>query len=133
MNEAALGWGERVWFPSNSPLLDGRIGRLTPRGTEQRRAPLWEKTMGVFRRPELEKDNPVAPQLYVGPRRRQKLFRDAEHDLSAGGDPLAETLRTLSRAAKRFADSVPTLRNNQKERAALLKAIAEANRLLLKE
>lgn len=89
--------------------------------------------MGIFRRPELEKDNPVAPQLYVGPRRRHKLFRDAERDLSSAGDPLADALQALSQAAKRFADSVPTLRNNQKERAALLKAIAEANRLLLKE
>jgi hypothetical protein len=23
--------------------------------------------MAVFRRPELEKDNPIAPQMYVGP------------------------------------------------------------------
>lgn len=89
--------------------------------------------MGVFRRPELEKDNPVAPQLYVGPRRRHKLFRDAERDPSSADDSLVDTLQTLSQAAKRFADSVPTLKNNQRERAALLKAIAEANRLLRKE
>ncbi|CUQ67730.1 hypothetical protein [Candidatus Nitrospira inopinata] len=89
--------------------------------------------MGIFRRPELEKDNPIAPQLYVGPRRRHKLFRDAEHDPSAEGDSLADTLRTLSQAAKRFADGVPISKGNQKERAALLKAIAEANRLLLKQ
>ena len=32
--------------------------------------------MAVFRRPELEKDNPIAPQMYVGPRRRRALLRE---------------------------------------------------------
>ncbi len=34
--------------------------------------------MGAFRRPELEKDNPTAPQAYIGPRRRLALARAAE-------------------------------------------------------
>jgi hypothetical protein len=33
--------------------------------------------MAAFRRPELEKDNPIAPQMYVGPRRRRVLARAA--------------------------------------------------------
>ena len=33
--------------------------------------------MGVFYRPELEKDNPAAPEAYVGPRRRIALARAA--------------------------------------------------------
>lgn len=33
--------------------------------------------MGAFYRPELEKDNPIAPQAYVGPRRRLALARAA--------------------------------------------------------
>ncbi len=35
--------------------------------------------MGVFYRPELEKDNPLAPQPYVGPRRRIALARAASN------------------------------------------------------
>lgn len=89
--------------------------------------------MGVFRRPELEKDNPIAPQLYVGPRRRRKLSRDAELAPSSAGGRLADALQALSQAAERFSESVPASKSNQKERAALLKAIGEANRLLLKE
>ncbi|MCP9438423.1 MAG: hypothetical protein NNA20_00540 [Nitrospira sp.] len=89
--------------------------------------------MGIFRRPELEKDNPVAPQLYIGPRRRRKLLQDAGHDPSSTGGHLAGALQTLIQAAKRFSESVPISKSNQKERAALLKAIEEANRLLLKD
>ena len=33
--------------------------------------------MGILYRPELEKDNPAAPQPYVGPRRRIALARAA--------------------------------------------------------
>ena len=40
--------------------------------------------MAVFRRPELEKDNPIAPQMYVGPRRRRALLREPRCRLPQG-------------------------------------------------
>ena len=57
-------------------------------------------------RPELEKDNPVAPQMYVGPRRRLAQARKA----SLAGAPAqdtTETLRTLTETAARFVDGLP--------------------------
>ena len=85
--------------------------------------------MGVFRRPELEKDNPVAPQMYVGPRRRRALARAAAKAPSRK-DRIAETLQAVTVAAERFIDSVPVSMESQKERAALLKAIAQAQSVL---
>ena len=86
--------------------------------------------MGVFRRPELEKDNPVAPQMYVGPRRRLALARAAsKKQVSAQGD-MAETLRALTAAAERFATTVPASKKRHKDRTALLKAITQARRHL---
>ncbi|MDP3090926.1 MAG: hypothetical protein Q8N04_09625 [Nitrospira sp.] len=86
--------------------------------------------MGVFRRPELEKDNPVAPQMYVGPRRRLALARAASKaQVSAQGD-MVETLQTLTAAAEGFVATVPASKARHKERAALLKAITQAQRRL---
>ena len=86
--------------------------------------------MGVFRRPELEKDNPVAPQMYVGPRRRLALARAAsKSQVSMQGD-MTETLQTLTAAAKRFVATVPASKKRQEERDALLEAITQAQRLL---
>lgn len=87
--------------------------------------------MGVFRRPELEKDNPVAPQMYVGPRRRIELARAASTTArdSAPGD-MAEALQILTAAAERFVTPGPALKKRHKERTALLKAIMQARRLL---
>ncbi|MCC6140628.1 MAG: hypothetical protein IT389_08435 [Nitrospira sp.] len=81
--------------------------------------------MGVFRRPELEKDNPVAPQMYVGPRRRLALARASSPRVSAQG-AVAEALQILTLAAEQFVRTVPTSKKRHKERTILLKAIAQA-------
>lgn len=88
--------------------------------------------MGVFRRPELEKDNPVARQMYVGPRRRRALARAASNESSSAGSGMADTLQILTEAAERFVASVPVSKVRQEERAALLQAIAQAHRVLTK-
>ncbi|SLM49478.1 conserved protein of unknown function [Nitrospira japonica] len=76
--------------------------------------------MARSRRPELEKDNPSAPQTYVGRRRkRNTLHVDAEHGM-------IETLEHLTDAAERFINRVPRLRKHEAERLALLDAITQA-------
>ena len=62
--------------------------------------------MAVFRRPELEKDNPIAPQMYVGPRRRRALLREASLSSASRQGDMAETLLALTAAAERFLRSV---------------------------
>jgi hypothetical protein len=86
--------------------------------------------MAVFRRPELEKDNPVAPQMYVGPRRRRALLREASLSPASKQGNMAETLQALTAAAERFVGSVPPSKKLQEERSALLEAIIQAQRLL---
>jgi hypothetical protein len=86
--------------------------------------------MAVFRRPELEKDNPVAPQMYVGPRRRRALLREASLSPASQQGDMAETLQALTAAAERFVESAPRSKKLLKERSALLKAIIQAQRLL---
>ncbi len=86
--------------------------------------------MGVFRRPELEKDNPAAPQMYVGPRRRLALARAASKAQTSASGDMAETLQALTDAAERFVATVPASKARHKERAALLKAITQAQRRL---
>ena len=53
----------------------------------------------IFRRPELEKDNPIAPEPYVGPRRRLAMAR-----ASASGElnkPDEEANKLLSRPRRK--------------------------------
>ena len=82
--------------------------------------------MAVFRRPELEKDNPIAPQMYVGPRRRRALLREASLSPGSRQGDMAETLLALTAAAERFLASVPPSKKLQEERSALLEAIVQA-------
>jgi hypothetical protein len=85
--------------------------------------------MAVFRRPELEKDNPIAPQMYVGPRRRRALLREASLSPASKRGNMAETLQALIAAAERFVASVPPSKKLQEERTALLEAIIQAQQL----
>lgn len=85
--------------------------------------------MAVFRRPELEKDNPIAPQMYVGPRRRRALLREASLSPASRHGDMAETLQALTAAAERFVASVPPSKKLQEKRAALLEAIVQAQQL----
>ena len=86
--------------------------------------------MGIFSRPELIKDNPVAPQMYVGPRRRLALARAAAKSPVPTQGDMGEILRTLTVAAKEFVATVPASKKRQEERDALLEAITQAQRLL---
>lgn len=86
--------------------------------------------MSVFRRPELEKDNPVAPQMYVGPRRRHALTRAASTLRVASQESVAVVIQRLTAAAERFVAAVPPARQSAQERKALLKAIALAHKSL---
>ena len=85
--------------------------------------------MAVFRRPELEKDNPTAPQMYVGPRRRRALLREASLSPASRHGDMAETLQALTAAAERFMAKVPPSKKLQEERSALLEAIVQARQL----
>ncbi|HSQ92456.1 MAG TPA: hypothetical protein VLM19_09845 [Nitrospiraceae bacterium] len=85
--------------------------------------------MAVFRRPELEKDNPIAPQMYVGPRRRRALIREASLSPASKRGNMVETLQALTAAAERFVASVPPSKKLQEERSALLEAIVQAQQL----
>lgn len=86
--------------------------------------------MGVFRRPELEKDNPIAPQMYVGPRRRLALARAASKSHVSAPGGMAETLQTLTEAAEQFVTIVPPSKKVNRERSVLLEAITLAQQLL---
>ena len=86
-----------------------------------------------MRRPELAKDNPTAPQLYVGPRRRRALSRATTPSRPAAQDEIAAALQALTAAAEEFLNGVPYVQELDKERNALLEAIAQAQTLLSAE
>lgn len=86
--------------------------------------------MAAFRRPELEKDNPIAPQMYVGPRRRRALTRAASTPQGTQQETVAEAIQRLTAAAERFMAAVPPAKQSTQERKALLKAIALAHKSL---
>ena len=89
--------------------------------------------MARSRRPELEKDNPTAPQLYVGPRRRSALSRATTPSHPAAQDAIASALQALMAAAEEFVNGVPYVQELDKERNALLEAIGQAQTLLSAE
>jgi hypothetical protein len=89
--------------------------------------------MSKLRRPELEKDNPAAPQIYVGPRRRRAMLRAGSAASVPVQGGMAEVLRTLTIAAECFAVNVPPSKELYEERRALLDAIGQAQLLLSDE
>ncbi len=86
--------------------------------------------MARSRRPELEKDNPVAPQPYVGPRRRQAQVRGNSSLRAAAQSELSKTLQTLLEAAEQFVNGAPRSKKLEAERNALLDALTQARWLL---
>jgi hypothetical protein len=84
----------------------------------------------IFRRPELEKDNPIAPEPYVGPRRRLAMTRAAALKNEAGVGNMKETLQALVRAAARFLREQPKVSKPGKNLVALRDAIAKADEVL---
>ena len=84
----------------------------------------------IFRRPELEKDNPIAPEPYVGPRRRLAMARAAAAGKSAGPDDVRETLQILAEAAARVVKRLSNRRRTNEDLEALREAVARAERTL---
>ncbi len=87
----------------------------------------------IFRRPELEKDNPIAPQPYIGPRRRLAMTRAAAAGESIETGDVRETLQRLTEAAARIVNRLPSVRKGDKDLTALRNAIAHAERVLSAE
>ena len=84
----------------------------------------------IFRRPELEKDNPIAPQPYVGPRRRLAQAQTAASKEFTEENDLKKTLQDLMLAVSRYVDRVPKTRKTEKALKVLRDAIAQAERVL---
>lgn len=87
----------------------------------------------IFRRPELEKDNPVAPEPYVGPRRRLAMARAAASSHLVEAPDMKEALQSLAEAASRLMKSLPKARRTATNLKALRAAIAQAERALTAE
>lgn len=84
----------------------------------------------VFRRPELEKDNPIASQPYMGPRRRRARARAISVEESADMGEMMVAFQALTNAASRFVRGLPKTRTSAKNLAMLRDAIGQAERLL---
>ena len=80
--------------------------------------------MARSRRPELEKDNPVAPQVYSRRKRQPASGHPRRHPA------LLETLQSLTDAAESFVTRTPRSKRSEAERKALLDAITGAQLLL---
>lgn len=82
-------------------------------------------------RPELIKDNPPAPQVYV----RWRKKRNSLHLIKRGGGDrsLHEALRRVMEAAEAYVDAAPQSKRAAVERQALTEAIVQAQRLLSRE
>lgn len=90
----------------------------------------------IFRRPELEKDNPIAPEPYVGPRRRLAMARAAalgKLTEEEEEENVMETLQVLTEAASRVANGLLKIRKANKDLKALRAAIVQAERVLSAE
>src|SRR5574337_1962683 len=85
----------------------------------------------IFRRPELEKDNPIAPQPYLGPRRRLAMTRASATAESTELHDMKEMLQTLTKAASRYVNNLPRTRRTGKSLKALHDAITQAERVLV--
>ncbi|HMS85710.1 MAG TPA: hypothetical protein PKD12_18865 [Nitrospira sp.] len=84
----------------------------------------------IFRRPELEKDNPIAPEPYVGPRRRLAIARAVAAGKSAEPGDVMETLHILTEAAARVVKRFSHQRKTDGDLEKLRAAIAQAERTL---
>lgn len=84
----------------------------------------------IFRRPELEKENPIAPQPYIGPRRRLALARSLASRECTEEHDLKKTLQDLTLAASRYVDSVQRKKKTEKNLKMLRDAITQAERVL---
>lgn len=87
--------------------------------------------MARSRRPELEKDNPSAPQPYPS-RRRKKAAQARSVASSSAGRPneMGQALLVLMETAERFVNCAPRSKKLEDQRNALLDAITQAQWLL---
>ena len=85
--------------------------------------------MARSRRPELEKDNPLAPQPHVGRRGRQARGKQSGSPRAAQSE-MGHMLQTLMEAAERFVNGAAKSKKLEAERNALLDAITQAQWLL---
>ncbi|HEX5647581.1 MAG TPA: hypothetical protein VFX56_11470 [Nitrospira sp.] len=84
----------------------------------------------VSRRPELEKDNPIATQPYVGPRRRRAQASAVSMEESAGMGAMKDALQAMMDAASRVVKSLPKTKGTANDLSALRDAIAQAKQVL---
>ncbi|MBS0151947.1 MAG: hypothetical protein JSR31_13490 [Nitrospira sp.] len=84
----------------------------------------------MFRRPELEKDNPIAPEPYVGPRRRLAMARAVAAGKSVEPRDVMETLHVLTEAAARVVKRFSNQRKPDGDLEKLRDAVAQAERTL---
>lgn len=84
----------------------------------------------VFRRPELEKDNPIAIQPYVGPRRRRVQAKAVPVGESAEIGDMRAVLQTLIEAAAQVEKGLSKTKTKAKGLIALRHAITQAERAL---
>ena len=84
----------------------------------------------IFRRPELEKDNPIAPEPYVGPRRRLAMARAAAAGKSTEPDDVREALQVLAEAAAQVVKRRSNRRNTDEDLETLRRAVAQAEHTL---
>jgi len=90
----------------------------------------YGRTIMIFRRPELEKDNPIAPEPYVGPRRRLAMARAVAAGQSAEAGDVMETLQVLTKAAARVLKRLSYRQNTDGDVETLRAAIARAEQTL---
>ena len=86
--------------------------------------------MARSRRPELEKDNPLAPQPYAGRRRRQARSPASGSTSPNVRDEMGRALLALMETAERFVNGAPRSKKLEAQRNALLDAITQAQWLL---
>jgi hypothetical protein len=84
----------------------------------------------IFRRPELEKDNPIAPEPYVGPRRRLAMARAVASGKSPEAGEVKETLKVLAEAAARVVTRFSKRQKADEDLEMLREAIAQAEQTL---
>lgn len=90
----------------------------------------YGRTIMIFRRPELEKDNPIAPEPYVGPRRRLAMARAVGAGKSAEAGDVMEALQVLTAAADRVVKHLSNKRKTDGDLEILREAVAQAERML---
>lgn len=84
----------------------------------------------VFRRPELEKDNPIASQPYVGPRRRRAGVHVVSVEEAPGVSAMKAALHALTEAASQVVKGMPKTKATGKDLGTLRDAIAQAKQVL---